>query len=319
MSGITKDLVADAVAALGAGCTKVAVIGLGPEALEVMSALQALGGEVSIYDPRKEVAGDQRLSPWEQLAAAQPEVIVISRDAEKEELLRAAADVLDAANPLPKVILAGLAQQDRFDQTFEELEAPALVPSYATGNPHTRAHLYDCLRAAAANGRQGAVVELGAFKGGTSVWLARAVAALGLTGSKVIAFDAWDGFPPRRSILDLYEHPRCVFRDLDAVRAFTEPYGIELVVGDIAETAPERLAGEPILLAFIDTDNYSGSRAALKPIRDNLVSGGAIVFDHYVTTSDYAYTVGERIAGIEVLGDSGLLQLRGTGVFVNLS
>jgi len=227
--------------------------------------------------------------------------------------------VLDANDPLPQVILGGLGQQEHPDPIYEDLEAPAMVPSYATGNPRTRAHLYDCLRAAAANGRDGAVVELGAFKGGTSVWLARAVAALGLEDSNVIAFDAWDGFPPRRSILDLYEHPRCVFRDLDAVRAYTEPHGVELVVGDIAETAPKRLASERILLAFIDTDNYSATRAALEPIRDNLVPGGAIVFDHYFTTSDYAYTVGERIAGVEALGDSGLLQLRGTGVFVNVS
>jgi O-methyltransferase len=319
MSGITEKLITEAATALGAGHTRVAVIGLGPEALKVTAALSALGGEVAIYDPRETVAADQRLVPWSQLGTAEPQLVVIARDAEKEELLRAAADVLDASDPLPQVILAGLGQQGLSDPIFEDLEAPAMVPSYATGNSHTRAHLYDCLRAAAANGRKGAVVELGAFKGGTSVWLARAVAALGLEGSKVIAFDAWDGFPPRRSVLDLYEHPRCVFRDLDAVRAYTEPHGIELVVGDIAETAPERLASEPILLAFIDTDNYSATRAALEPIRDNLVAGGAIVFDHYFTTPDYAYTVGERIAGVEALGDTGLLQLRGTGVFIKLA
>ncbi|HET7053998.1 MAG TPA: class I SAM-dependent methyltransferase [Solirubrobacterales bacterium] len=319
MSGVVEALITEAAAAFGTGHTKVAVIGLGPEALQVRAALSALGGEVEIYDPRESVAADQRLAPWSQLGAAKPQLVVIARDTEKEELLRAAADVLDANDPLPQVILSGVGQQERSDPIFEDLEAPAMVPSYATGNPHTRAHLYDCLRAAAANGREGAVVELGAFKGGTSVWLARAAAALGLKDSRVIAFDAWEGFPPRRSILDLYEHPRCVFRDLEAVRAYTEPHGIELVVGDIAETAPKRLVSESILLAFIDTDNYSATRAALEPIRDNLVPGGAIVFDHYFTTSDYAYTIGERMAGVEALGDSGLLQLRGTGVFVNVS
>jgi len=167
-------------------------------------------------------------------------------------------------------------------------------------------------------GRRGAVVELGAFKGGTSVWLAKATAGLGLSDCPVIAFDAWDGFPPRRSLLDLYEHPRCVFRDLEAVRAYTMPYGIELVVGDIRETVPRRLVKDPVLLAFIDTDNYSGTQAALEPILTNLVTGGAIVFDHYYTTADYPYTVGERIAAEQVLGDAGLLHLHGTGVFVNL-
>jgi O-methyltransferase len=318
MSQIARQLIEEAAIALGEGKTRVAIVGLGAVALEVSGALGALGAEVEIYDPREQKFADERLSPWAELGSSGPQLVVIADDAQKEELLRDAAQVLDSNEPLPQVVLAGLAHQEERDRTFERLEAPAMVPSYATGHPHTRAHLYDCLRAAAANGRDGAVVELGAFKGGTSVWLARAINGLGLK-SKVIAFDAWDGFPPRRSILDLYEHPRCVFRDFDAVRAYTEPYGIELVVGDIAETAPRRLAEEPILLAFVDTDNYSATRAALDPIRDNLVAGGAIVFDHYFTTADYAYTVGERIAGAEALGDSGLLQLQGTGVFIKLS
>jgi predicted O-methyltransferase YrrM len=314
MSELTRQLIDDAVRAVGEGRTRVAVIGLGAEALEVNAALRRLGAEVSIYDPRGHRFEDERLSPWKDLPESEPQLVVIADDADKVELLRAAASVLDMSDPLPRVVLAGLAHQEVSDRAFEMLEAPAMVPSYATGHPYTRAHLYDCLRSAAANGREGAVVELGAFKGGTSVWLARALRALGLEKSKVIAFDAWDGFPARRSILDLYEHPRCVFRDLDAVRAYTEPYGIELVVGDIAETAPQRLASEAILLAFIDTD--SGARAALEPIRENLVPGGAIVFDHYFTTADYAYTVGERIAGQEALAEAGFLHLSGTGVFV---
>lgn len=318
MSDVTLQLIDEAARAVGEGQTRVAVIGLGAEGLRVDAALRRLGAKVSIYDPRERKFEDERLSPWRDLPMSEPQLIVIADDADKVELLQAAASALDTNDPLPHVILAGLAHQEVSDRTFEMLEAPAMVPSYATGHPHTRAHLYDCLRAAAANGREGAVVELGAFKGGTSVWMARALRALGLERSKVIAFDAWDGFPPRRSILDLYEHPRCVFRDLEAVRAYTEPYGIELVVGDIAETAPARLASESILLAFIDTDNYSGARVALEPIRDNLVSGGAIVFDHYFTTADYPYTVGERIAGQEALADAGFLQLSGTGVFVKV-
>jgi O-methyltransferase len=319
MNKVAESLIAEAAAVLSSGATRIAVIGLGAETLAVASRLEELGGDVSIFDPRPESGGHPRLRQWSELGPIDPELVVIALDAEKETLLRAAADILDEKKPLPQVILAGITHQEEVDPLFDELEAPALVPSYATGHPHTRAHLFDCLRAAGVNGREGAVVELGAFKGGTSVWLARAVQLLGLRNTSVIAFDAWEGFPPRRSLLDLYEHPRCVFRDLEAVRAYTEPHGIELVVGDIAETAPPRLADEPILLAFVDTDNYSGARAALEPIRKNLVPGGAIVFDHYFTTSDYAYTVGERIAAAEALGDASLLQLHGTGVFVKIT
>jgi O-methyltransferase len=318
MSVFAAGLIEQSTAHLAAGRTKVGVIGLGPVALEVSTALEALGGEVAVFDPRQPNGGHPPLSRWEDLAATKPSLVVIASDADKELLLRLAAEVLDGQSPLPEVVLAGLAHQEAIDDLFEELDAPALVRSYATGHPHTRVHLYECLRAAAAKGREGAIVELGAFKGGTSVWLAKAATALGLHNSPVIGFDAWDGFPPRRSLLDLYEHPRCVFRDLEAVRAYTEPYGIELVAGDIRETAPARLAGESVLLAFVDTDNYSGARAALEPIVANLLPGGAIVLDHYFTTSDYAYTVGERIAASEAFRDAGLFHLHGTGVFISV-
>jgi O-methyltransferase len=318
VSDFARQLGEEAASHLAAGHTEVAVIGLTPEAIELATALKILGARVHIFDPADPDGSHPTLESWAELGSSGPSLVVISSDERKEELLRAAADALDDKDPLPRVVLAGLGHQEAHDDLFDELEAPALVPSYATGHPHTRRHIYDCLHSAAMAGRRGAVVELGAFKGGTSVWLAKAIAGLGLSECPVIAFDAWDGFPPRRSLLDLYEHPRCVFRDLEAVRAYTKPYGIELVVGDIRETAPKRLAEDPVLLAFIDTDNYSGTRAALEPILANLVKGGAIVFDHYYTTSDYPYTVGERIAAEQVLGDAGLLHLHGTGVFVNL-
>lgn len=318
MTTFADELLPEVAKHLATGSTQVAVLGLTPESLALAAGIAGLGGRATLFDPDASDTHHPSVVPWGDLGAFSPEVVVIAADRDKERLLRAAADLLDDMSPLPQVVLGGLAHQDLHDRVFEELEAPALVPSYATGHPHTRMHLYDCLRSAATHGRSGAVVELGAFKGGTSVWLAEAVRRLGVQDAPVIAFDAWDGFPPRRSLLDLYEHPRCVFRDLEAVRRYTEPYGIELVPGDIFETAPARLARQPILLAFVDTDNYSGSRAALAAIVPNLVPGGAIVLDHFVTTGEYVYTVGERIAASEAVRDAGLLHLSGTGVFVNV-
>ncbi len=319
MTILADQLLVQVAEHVAAGRTRVAILGLTPDGLAVASTTTGLGGEAMLFDPGVPAGQFPGLLPWSELATIGLDVVVIASDRGKERLLRAAADMLDSAVRLPHVVLGGLGHQDAHDPLFEELEAPALVPSYATGHPHTRAHLYDCLRAAAAHGRSGAIVELGAFKGGTSVWLAKAALRLGLRDAPVIAFDSWDGFPPRRSLLDLYEHPRCVFRDLEAVRRYTEPYDIELVPGDIFETAPVRLAREPILLAFVDTDNYSGARAALAAIIPNLVPGGAIVLDHFFTTNEYVYTVGERIAAIEALEDAALLHLQGTGVFVRLA
>lgn len=296
-------------------CRRIALLGFTDGALLVAAHFRELGLEdrlLGLFDP----ASAQALS-LDELTRSQPDLIVVCADAEKERLLDAARLALSEAIPLPRVALAGTAHLEFADELFAELDAPALVPSYATGAPHTRAHLFQCLKAAASAGLTGAIVEFGAFKGGTTAWLARTARKLGLTDTPVIGFDTWQGFPARRSLLDLYEHPRCVFSDLDAVRAYTEPLGIELVPGDITETY-RRLEGEPLLLCFFDTDNYSPTRAALELCADQLVTGGAIVFDHVATTDDYVETVGERMAAFEVLGARSYLHLHGTGVFVRL-
>jgi O-methyltransferase len=298
---------------------RIALIGATSAALGVRARLHATGLSdrlLGIFHPGLGQA-DSFARALSELAEREPDLLVICADTEKEELLLAARDALTGlAPPPPEVVVAGAGHLDFHDPLFAELDAPALVPSYATGSPHTRIHLFQCLRAAAANGLRGAIVEFGAFKGGTTAWLARTASRLGLE-SKVVGFDTWEGFPERRSLLDLYRHPRCVFTDLDAVRAYTEPYGIELVPGDISETY-KRLKGEPLILCFFDTDNYSPTRAALELCLEQLIPGGALVFDHVATTVEYMETVGERIAAYEVLADRGLLHLHGTGVFVRL-
>lgn len=300
---------------------RVAVIGATPEAFLLKSRLHELAfgnDRIRVFDPdlpegRPEPLG---VAPWSSLTSFSSNIIVVASDAEKE-LLLLGLKLVNFGEVLPVVILAGTAHLSFSDPTFDELDEPALVRSYANGYPLTRVHIFQCLQAASANRLDGAIIELGAFKGGTTAWLARLAKRLNLP-SAVIAFDSWDGFPPRRSILDLYTHDRCVFRDLGGVRGHLEPLGVELVPGDITETVPTRLANEPILLAFVDTDNYSPAKSALETISRNLVRGGAIVFDHYATESEYIYTIGERIAAKEVLIHQGLLQLQGTGVFIKI-
>lgn len=130
----------------------------------------------------------------------------------------------------------------------------------------------------------------------------------------VIGFDTFGGFPSRRSPLDMYEHPGCVFTDLAAVRRYLDGRDIEIVPGDIAATC-RRLGGEDLVLTFIDTDNHTPAKAALEVVRGRTVPGGAIVFDHFTGTSRFRYTLGERIAGRVLLDDARYFHLHGTGVF----
>jgi O-methyltransferase len=299
------------------GC-RIVILGMTATAFRVRTAVAGTSASVlGIADPDRPTEGAAGALPWRDAGQAGADLLVVADDARKERLLRA-FDLLPLAGNLPDVVVAGTAHLDFRDATYDRLDAPSLVPSYANGYANTRVHLYQCLAAAAANGLSGAIVEFGAFKGGTTAWLARTAAALELHGP-VIAFDSWDGFPDRGRVLDMYAHPRCVYKDIGAVRGHLEPLGVELVAGDIARTAAERLAGVPILLAFVDTDNYTPAHAALEAIADNVVVGGAIVFDHYTTVPEFVYTLGERMAADDVLSGRGLLHLHGTGVFVRIS
>jgi hypothetical protein len=55
----------------------------------------------------------------------------------------------------------------------------------------------------------------------------------------VIGFDTFGGFPPRRSPLDMYDHPDCDFTDQAAVRRYLDRRDIEIVAG----TSPRPAAG----------------------------------------------------------------------------
>src|SRR4051812_41327908 len=149
MSALAEELLTGLTEHLACGRLRVAVIGLTAEGLTVVAAAASRGGEAAIFEPGAPIKSHPWAKPWSELASFEPEVVVVAADREKEQLLRAAADVLDGAVPLPHVVLAGLGHQDVIDPLYEDLEAPALVPSYATGHPHTRVHLYNCLRAAA--------------------------------------------------------------------------------------------------------------------------------------------------------------------------
>ena len=162
-------------------------------------------------------------------------------------------------------------------------------------------HLFQCLQTAARLGLKGIVAELGMFKGGTTALLAQFSHELGQSW-KIIGFDTFAGFPPRRNVLDMYDHPGCHFTDEQAVRSHVERLGIEVVSGDIVATVG-RLAKEQIVLAFIDTDNFTPASAVLNVIKDRIVVGGAIVFDHFTGRDRFLYTLGERIAAKRLLED----------------
>lgn len=288
---------------------------------QLYAALSAAGCEpliAGVYDPRPEQQGATvgRLTVAALHAATdQPiDLVCVCADADKEDLL--GAFVGFAPDPPPDVVLAGDGHFAFRDPLFASLTDKKLVKSTATGSPHTLIHLYQCLRTAASLGARGTIAEFGMYKGGTTVMLAKMAAALDLD-SLIIGFDAFTGFPTRRSLLDMYADPVCEFTNLEEVRRYCHPYGIEIIPGDISDTY-HRLDGEPLLLSFFDTDNYSPTKAALPLCIEQTVPGGSIVFDHVHSLEEFRYTLGERMAASELLIDSGFFHLHGTGVFTRI-
>lgn len=299
------------------GNLRIGIIGWSREAIALVGELVQAGfrsERLSIYVPDGAAPSDHLVVdvlPLSALSEVAPQIVVIASDDEKEELLEAAVPYL---RPTTRVVLYGY-QHFRFrDELFDEVTANPLVPSLANGYPNTLIHIYQCLRNAARSGCQGVVAEFGMFKGGTTMLISRFIERLGANW-KVYGFDTFDGFPAKRSVLDMYEHEGCVFRDEAGVRSYLAGRNVEIVAGDIVATA-KRLSGMNIVLAFIDTDNYTSANAVLDVIQETVVVGGAIVFDHFTGRDRFLYTLGERMAGKRLLDDARYFNLHDTGVFI---
>jgi len=301
-----------------AGATNVGILGLTPVTLRLVESLLATGistsvtaiyaaGSLDAYS----LIGPIPVRPWHDLRSAEHDVIVVAADEEKEDLLVTALSFIQG---VPKVIVAGYGHLALRDPVYHEERNQLLVPSLANGYRWSRVHLYQCLQSAARLGLTGVVAEIGMFKGGTTMFLSRIIERLG-AGWPVIGFDTFSGFPARRSPLDMYDHPDCVFTDLSAVRRYLADRNIEIVPGDIVETC-DRLAGEDLILTFVDTDNYTSARATIDVVRERTVVNGAIVFDHVAGEERFRNTLGERLAAMELRDDPRYFHLHGTGVFL---
>ncbi|MGE3336026.1 MAG: TylF/MycF/NovP-related O-methyltransferase [Rhodospirillaceae bacterium] len=307
-------LVADLEIDLAHGARAVGILGLTPVTLRILSHVSSkpAGEEAFVVYADGASAGALTIPirPFAALSTDDVDVVVVASDEDKELLLEAA---LPHIRGTPKVILAGYSHLTFKDSLLQDELAQLLVPSLANGYPNTIVHLYQSLANAARLGLKGVVAEFGMFKGGTTVLLSRLVERLGMNWP-VIGFDTFEGFPPRRSVLDMYAHPDCVFTDLDAVKRYCSGRNIEIVPGDIVETC-ERLANEDLVVTFIDTDNYTPATAAIRIVRERTVVGGTIVFDHFTGVDRFRYTLGERFAAKTLLSDPRYFNLHGTGVF----
>ncbi|MBX4961366.1 TylF/MycF/NovP-related O-methyltransferase [Rhizobium binae] len=292
---------------------RVAVVKCSPVAYEIAGALRLAGLSdllIGIFDFGSKTNGDKVLN-LEELPGLEPDIVVIAEDDDKERYLEALSTML---KPSVRVLIGGYGHFEFRDPIFNTVKRSEYVTSFANGYPHTLTHIFQCLRYAKRRNLNGVVVEFGMFKGGTSLLIHNFIQELG-GDWKVMGFDTFNGFPDRRSILDMYNHPDCVFPDQQMVERVFAPLNVEVVAGDVVDTV-EKLADKDIVLAFVDTDNYTSATKILEVVSERIVVGGSIVFDHFTGRDRHLYTIGERIAAKRLLEDVRFFNLHDTGVFL---
>lgn len=164
---------------------------------------------------------------------------------------------------------------------------------------------------------KGSVVECGVFRGfGLMAWakLSAILEPENLT-RRVYGFDTFEGFPAiserdRSAAADpsegafetgAYDELLELIREFDRDRLLGHIPKVELVKGDIVETAPAFVAEHPHLivsLLFVDCDLYDPTRAALEAFVPRMPKGAILAFDEL----DNPIWPGETLALLKSLG-----------------
>ncbi|MER8370222.1 TylF/MycF family methyltransferase [Mesorhizobium sp. M0902] len=307
-----KTKLAETIVARDPG-VKVAIVGWTAIAFDIASSTALRLGGVEFLGIFA-AGGTGGIHDLSQLAGQHPDIVVIADDAGKEPLLAAVALVVP---PKTKILIGGFGHFEFRDELFDSVRKELFIPSFANGYRNCLVHIYQCLKNAHRRGLEGVVAEFGMFKGGTTMLISRFIEQLGADW-KVFGFDTFKGFPDKRSPLDMYAHPDCVFLDVDMVRAVFAKRNVEVVEGDVVKTV-SKLADQDLVLSFVDTDNFSSAQAIIRVIAERTQVGGAIIFDHWTGHDRHIDTIGERIAAKSLAADPRYFNLHGTGVFMRQS
>ena len=290
-----------------------AIIGHTPTSYDLRAFFAGTESRVrllGIYAPCSRGVPMKGIKNLDELLEDKPDFAIVASDVAKEELLEQALPFL---GPSTKILVGGSGHLAFRDPILDSVVRDCLVPSLANGYSNSLTHIYQCLQNAARLELEGVVVEFGVYKGGTTMVLSRLIEHLGRSW-KVVAFDTFAGFPPKRSALDMYDHPD-FFCDEASVRRYLAGRDVEIISGDIVSTVG-RIHGQDVVLAFVDTDNFSSAKAVLDVIQDRVVAGGAIIVDHFTGRNrGFRYTLGERLAAKRLLDDKRYFHLHDTGVF----
>lgn len=169
----------------------------------------------------------------------------------------------------------------------------------------------------------GSIVEAGVLHGGGTLAWAKLSSIFEPTNHtrKVIGFDTFDGFPSVSkkdeqgndgSLIKIGELQGSTYESVveaisiyDENRSLNHISKVELVKGDITQTAPAYLADNPhlvVAMLYLDVDLYEPTKVMLETFMPKMPKGAVIVFDEL----NAKMFPGETVAVDEVIGIANL-------------
>ncbi|MEM1032439.1 MAG: TylF/MycF/NovP-related O-methyltransferase [Myxococcota bacterium] len=158
-----------------------------------------------------------------------------------------------------------------------------------------------------AEGIEGDVLEAGAWRGGSVIFLRATLDVLGAKDRTVWAADSFAGYPPPGPDAgpeerELYAQARYwtvtrteIVQNLERYRCAR---GVEVLEGWFDRSLPEANLG-PLAMVRVDVDGYEGVRAALEVAWPKLASGGFVIVEDVEVAGAYrAATDVRRASGV---------------------
>jgi O-methyltransferase len=134
---------------------------------------------------------------------------------------------------------------------------------------------------------QGAVAEVGTYRGGSAYFIASAFAAVTGQEASFLVFDTFAGHPAEAITEQDPFHVPGQFdgTSYDDVKAYLSPYAqLRMHAGDVLKVLPT-MHETPYRLVHLDTDLYAPTRACLDYFGQRMPPGGVFVLDDYASAN----------------------------------
>ena len=136
-------------------------------------------------------------------------------------------------------------------------------------------------------GENGEVLELGVFRGGTSICMAKFLEKIN-SNRNVISCDTFSGFPyDDKHGNDIFKKSQSYMKNnsyslvKDKCKSFGVEKRIKLIEGTFEDTLYQKLSNETFSFVFSDSDLYNSTKFSLDFLKTRMCNGGIIAFHNY--------------------------------------